>query len=67
MYETRGSVNDADLDAFFGAGYTKANVLDVILGNGLKLLANYTDHIANTPLDAAFQQNAWPTVESAAA
>lgn len=67
IHETRGNVLKSDLDAFHAAGYTKANILDVILGVGLKTLSNYTNHIAKTPLDAPFQANAWTTKTSVAA
>ena len=67
VHETRGNVTDADLEAFHSAGYTKANILDVILGAGLKTLSNYTNHIAETPLDDVFQANAWPPKTAAAA
>jgi uncharacterized peroxidase-related enzyme len=59
MNRARGWVEQRDLDAFFAAGYTKASVLDVIVGTSLKVLSNYTNHIAQTPVDAAFQANAW--------
>ncbi len=67
IHETRGNVTQADLDAFHAAGYTKANILDVILGAGLKTLSNYTNHIADTPLDAPFQANVWAGKTSVAA
>ncbi len=57
--ETRGWVEEADLDALFAAGYTKQTVLDVILGTSLKVMSNYTNHIAQTPVDEAFQANSW--------
>ena len=62
----RGWVEQDDLDAFFAAGYNKANVLDVILGTGLKVLSNFTNHIAQTPVDRAFQSNAWTAANKAA-
>ena len=65
--ETRGWVEQSDLDAFFAAGYDKASVLDVILGTSLKVLSNYTNHITDTPLDAAFQANVWAPAKSVAA
>ena len=55
----RGVLKDADVGRFLGAGYTKGNVLEVILGTSLKVLSNYTNHVANTPVDEAFQENAW--------
>ena len=57
--ETRGNVTQAEVDAFLAAGYSEANILDVILGTGLKTLSNYTNHIAHTPVDAPFRPNAW--------
>ena len=49
----------ADVEAFHAAGYGRAQVLEVILGVGLKTLSNYTNHLVDTPLDAAFEKNAW--------
>lgn len=67
MNENRGFVEKADLDAFLAAGYTKANVLEVILGMALKVMSNYTNHIANTPLDGEFQAAEWSGVTSGVA
>ena len=68
MNEARGNLSQADVDEFLAAGYTEANILDVILGTGLKTMSNYTNHISNTPLDAPFQANAWtaPNIETRA-
>ena len=55
----RGFVSDADVDAFLSAGYTRANVLAVILGVALKVISNYTNHVAETPVDEAFAKHAW--------
>ncbi len=55
----RGWVNERTVQGFLDAGYTRAHVLDVVLGVGLKTLSNYANHIAGTPLDAAFEANAW--------
>lgn len=57
--ESRGWVEQRDLDAFLAVGYTKQTVLEVILVTSLKVMSNYTNHIAQTPVDAAFQANAW--------
>ncbi|MEP3277682.1 MAG: carboxymuconolactone decarboxylase family protein [Stappiaceae bacterium] len=63
----RGFADQADLDAFLAAGYTKANILEVIVGTGLKVMSNYTNHIAQTPIDDAFQANKWSADMSEAA
>lgn len=52
MIRERGFLADADLDTFVGAGFTRANALEIILAVGLKTLSNYVNHIAETPLDA---------------
>lgn len=57
--QNRGFVAESDLQAFLTAGYTRGNVLEVIVGTGLKVLSNYTNHIAETPVDGVFRQNAW--------
>lgn len=65
--EKRGWVEQSDLDAFLGAGYTRQTVLEVILGTSLKVMSNYTNHVANTPVDSAFQANTWSAQDSQAA
>ena len=54
VVNTRGWPTDADAAAFLGAGYGKQQVLEVVLGVGMKTLSNYTNHVAGTPLDQAF-------------
>jgi hypothetical protein len=43
---------------FLTAGYTKAQVLEVILAITQKTLSNYANHILGTPLDEAFKPRA---------
>ncbi|MEL6416057.1 MAG: carboxymuconolactone decarboxylase family protein [Pseudomonadota bacterium] len=62
--ESRGWPTEAQLQAFYAAGYTAQSVLNVILATALKVLSNYTNHIAKTPLDAAFQPAAWSPEEA---
>jgi alkylhydroperoxidase family enzyme len=55
---TSGWVSDEDVKLFIDAGYTKAQLLEVLVGVTQKTLSNYTNHIAHTPLDAAFAASA---------
>lgn len=55
----RGRPSEDQTKAFLAAGYEKRQVLEVVLGVGLKTLSNYTNHIAGTALDAAFAKAAW--------
>ena len=59
VVEQRGWVGESAVDAFIDAGFTRAQVLEVVLGVAMKTLSNYTNHIAETPLDAAFQGEEW--------
>lgn len=51
MMRQSGRLDDADLEAFVTAGFSRANILDVILAVGLKTLSNYTAFLARPPLD----------------
>lgn len=54
VVRTRGSPEKMEMHAFLEAGFTPQQLLEVVLGVGLETLANYTHHIARTPIDAAF-------------
>ncbi|MBZ2169649.1 MULTISPECIES: carboxymuconolactone decarboxylase family protein [Marinobacter] len=55
----RGEVNGEDLDAFYGAGYSQRQVLEIILVLSQKVMSNYVNHIAETPVDEPFKPFAW--------
>lgn len=57
--ESRGWPSEAQVNAFLAAGYTQQTVLEVILGTSLKVMSNYTNHIAETAVDEAFAPNVW--------
>ncbi len=59
VVRNRGHVTQEDLNTFYEAGYGERQVLEVILGLSQKVISNYTNHIANTPVDAPFQKFAW--------
>lgn len=59
MVRERGFVGDAAVDAFLAAGYTRQNVLEVVLGAGTKLLSNYTNHVVHTQLDPFMKGAEW--------
>lgn len=55
----RGNISQDDVNTFFEAGYNQRNLLDIILGVSQKVISNYTNHIAETPVDDAFKSFAW--------
>lgn len=54
IVESRGWPEQATIDKFLAAGYAREQLLDVLVGVGMKTLSNYTNHIAETPLDPQF-------------
>ena len=59
IVRNRGNVDDAAVAKFFEAGYAQRQILDIILGLSQKVISNYVNHIAKTPLDTPFQKLAW--------
>lgn len=59
MLRGRGFATDAQMKAFFEAGYGHRAVLDVILGLAQKTMSNYVNHVAQTPVDKVFQPLLW--------
>lgn len=59
LVKQRGWVDDSVVAEFLAAGFTRAQVLDVLVILALKTLSNYTNHLAGTPLDEAFASQKW--------
>lgn len=59
LVEQRGAISELDITSFLDAGYQRVHVMDVMVGIGQKTLSNYTNHLAETPLDTAFEDRAW--------
>lgn len=59
MVRQRGELEAQQLQDFYAAGYSQQNVLEVILGLSQKVMSNYTNHIAKTPIDQAFKAFIW--------
>lgn len=59
LIENRGHPPAEVLDAFFEAGFSDDQAMEVILGVATKVISNYTNGIAGTPLDAEVQSLTW--------
>lgn len=55
----RGAVSRAEVDAFKAAGYGNQAILDVLVLAATKLISNYTNHLAHTPLDSFMKGAEW--------
>lgn len=59
IVRNRGNISEEELNRFYATGYTERQVLEIILGLSQKVISNYSNHIANTPVDAPFQKFTW--------
>lgn len=62
----RGEVKPAQVEAFLAAGFEQRNILEIVVGLAQKVMSNYTNHLAQTPVDAPFQPFAWTKAAAAA-
>jgi AhpD family alkylhydroperoxidase len=67
LVENRGWTSPEGLEAFLAAGFTKQNVLEIVVVIAHKVLSNYTNHIVDTPVDDAFKRFTWTKPVSNAA
>ena len=59
LVSSKGWPDESDINAFLSAGFNQSHILGVVLGVAMKTLSNYTNHIAQTPLDDAFKNFQW--------
>ncbi|MEM6911816.1 MAG: carboxymuconolactone decarboxylase family protein [Verrucomicrobiota bacterium] len=59
LIEHRGHPPKEATDAFFAAGYGPQQALEVVLGLAVKVMSNYTNGIAGTPLDEQVEHLKW--------
>lgn len=59
MVRGRGYVDDKEVAAFLNAGFTKRQILEVVLATAQKVMSNYTNHLAETPVDEPFKKFEW--------
>jgi alkylhydroperoxidase family enzyme len=55
----RGVVSEADVSALKATGNDNRAMLDVLVLAATKLISNYTNHLAQTPLDAFMKGAEW--------
>ncbi len=51
VVENRGKVSQEVKDSFFAAGYTEANLIDVVIAVGDKVISNYIHNLADFAID----------------
>ncbi|WP_020591553.1 carboxymuconolactone decarboxylase family protein [Kiloniella laminariae] len=56
ILRNRGHLSEAEVQAFYAEGYGPQQLLEIILGMAQKVMSNYTNHLAGTPLDEPFKK-----------
>lgn len=59
IVKKHGEVSDNEIEAFLDAGYTRANVLEIVLAVGMVTWTAYTSKIAKIKLDTHFEPKVW--------
>ena len=65
VVRNRGVVDDAVLKTFYDAGFTKQHLLEIVLVLSQKVMSNYINHFAETPIDEPFAKFDWSKSETA--
>lgn len=56
---SKGQISPASLLLFFDAGYSKAQLFELVMGICLKTFTNYVSNALSIPLDEAFYDGMW--------
>lgn len=55
----RGRPDDGVVNRFLQVGFTERQVLEVVYAVGLKTMANYTNHLFDTPIEPVMKAREW--------
>ena len=56
LVKNRGKLSEKERAAFVAEGYGRRQLLEIVLGISQKVMSNYTNHLAKTPVDPPFQE-----------
>lgn len=56
VVRNHGFLTDSEKANFFSVGYSEKQLLEIVLGMSQKVISNYTNHIAETPIDDVFKK-----------
>lgn len=66
MVQKRGNPTHQGTQQFLEAGFTEANILEIILAIAVKTISNYSNHVFHTPVDEPFAAYEWRTPQQVA-
>mgnify|MGYP000167290148 FL=1 len=56
LVRNRGQLSQEEVTVFLNAGYEQRHLLEIVLGISQKVMSNYVNHLAQTPVDDAFKK-----------
>ena len=59
MVRNRGHLSEMQMERFFEAGFSHQQMLEIVLGLSQKVISNYVNHLAKTPVDDVYKKFAW--------
>lgn len=59
LVRNRGRLSKDELASFYSAGYENRQLMEIVLGLSQKVISNYLNHLAETPVDPAFKKFEW--------
>ncbi len=59
LLRDKGKPNPLVISAFYQVGYENRQLLEIVLGISQKVMSNYINHLADTPVDKAFEAFSW--------
>jgi alkylhydroperoxidase family enzyme len=59
LVRNRGQLTLSEVETFFNAGYAQKQFLEIIVGISQKVISNYVNYLAETPLDKPFKSLVW--------
>jgi alkylhydroperoxidase family enzyme len=59
LVRNRGRISTQEQADFLAAGYDQRHLMEIILGLSQKVISNYVNHLADTPVDEPFQKFIW--------
>jgi alkylhydroperoxidase family enzyme len=59
LVRNRGRISEQEKAEFFAAGYEPRHLIEIILGLSQKVISNYVNHLADTPVDKPFRTFIW--------
>lgn len=59
LLRNRGKLTDSEQANFYSAGYENQQLMEIVLVMAQKVMSNYINHLADTPVDEPFKKFNW--------